>query len=342
MEEKVICPVCGMNDIPSYQSYDPVAIFYKCPVCGRYEITENVILGKMLDLNRLRPYLFYNCFVDKEDYSEHRFYTTWSKEKCDEFVRDKNYNPMYSGRPVHIDNDIVSAWYPKSFSEKIDLILLKLNELTGYVGGTVSFSKTEFISCMFVDQYDKNKTNTKLKENELLTQACYYADYLNDCDCIEWERHTPPLTESILIKLTAEGYKRVDELQRDTGFGRNALVAMKFGDDTVLLRESIKRGIRDAGYNPILIDEVEHNNLITPELLSHIRHSRFVVVDLTHQNNGAYFEEGYAMGLGKPVIQLCKKDTKLHFDIAQKNTIIWNEEDDIPLRLTNRIKATIE
>lgn len=66
-----------------------------------------------------------------------------------------------------------------------------------------------------------------------------------------------------------------------------------------------------------------------------------MVVDLTHQNNGAYFEEGYAMGLGKPVIQLCRKDTKLHFDIAQKNTIIWDSEADIPLRLANRIKATI-
>ena len=28
------------------------------------------------------------------------------------------------------------------------------------------------------------------------------------------------------------------------------------------------------------------------------------------------------MGLGKSVIQLCKKDTYLHFDIAQKNTIM--------------------
>ena len=67
-----------------------------------------------------------------------------------------------------------------------------------------------------------------------------------------------------------------------------------------------------------------------------------MVVDLTHKNNGAYFEEGYAMGLGKPVIQLCKKGTKLHFDIAQKNTIMWETEDDIPLLLCNRIKATID
>ena len=80
----------------------------------------------------------------------------------------------------------------------------------------------------------------------------------------------------------------------------------------------IRQGIKSAGYVAIFIDEVEHNDFITPELLKYIRDSKFVVVDLSHQNNGAYFEEGYAMGLGKPVIQLCKKDVRLHFDIAQK------------------------
>ena len=61
-----------------------------------------------------------------------------------------------------------------------------------------------------------------------------------------------------------------------------------------------------------------------------------------YAQNDAYFEEGYAMGLGKPVIHLCKKDIKLHFDIAQKNTIMWETEADIPERLCNRIKATID
>ena len=117
---------------------------------------------------------------------------------------------------------------------------------------------------------------------------------------------------------------------------------MKFGDDTKVLREAIRQGITEAEYVAIFIDEVQHNDFITPELLKYIRDSKFVVVDLTHQNNGAYFEEGYAMGLGKPVIQLCKKDTQLHFDIAQKNTIIWSDESEIPERLVNRIKATID
>lgn len=48
------------------------------------------------------------------------------------------------------------------------------------------------------------------------------------------------------------------------------------------------------------------------------------------------------MGYGKQVIQLCRADVTLHFDIAQKNTIIWKTEDEIPERLKNRILATID
>lgn len=48
------------------------------------------------------------------------------------------------------------------------------------------------------------------------------------------------------------------------------------------------------------------------------------------------------MGLGKSVIQLCKKGIQLHFDIAQKNTIMWETEEDIVKKLKNRIKATID
>lgn len=145
-----------------------------------------------------------------------------------------------------------------------------------------------------------------------------------------------------MFSITKGENKQCNQLSLDNKNLKNVLVAMKFGTETLKLREAIKKGITDAGYNPILIDEVEHNNLITPELFKYIRNSKFVVADLSHQNNGAYFEEGYAMGLGKPVIQLCKKGVELHFDIAQKNTIIWDTESDIPLKLKKRIMATIE
>ena len=145
------------------------------------------------------------------------------------------------------------------------------------------------------------------------------------------------------------GYvKKTDKLFK---FVRYVLRLVKEKKISVMCRiRQLSKGIeflkilnqRNVEHIPIFIDEVQHNDFITPELLKHIKNSKFVVVDLTHQNNGAYFEEGYAMGIGKPVIQLCRTDVTLHFDIAQKNTIMWDTESDIPQRLTNRIIATID
>ena len=158
-----------------------------------------------------------------------------------------------------------------------------------------------------------------------------FIEYNNGPDEEEW----------VDISILPDGYARIDVLQKNTAYGRNVLVAMKFGDDTKNLREAIRKGVAEAGYIAIFIDEVQHNDFITPELLKHIRDSKFVVVDLTHQNNGAYFEEGYAMGLGKPVIQLCQQDTKLHFDIAQKQILVWDNYEDLTKKLEEWIKAII-
>ena len=153
----------------------------------------------------------------------------------------------------------------------------------------------------------------------------------------------PSNGEERKIRLLPEGYARVDELQKDDLGGKRVFVAMKFGDETVALRKAIEKGVAAAGYLSLPIDETEHNEFILLEILKQIRDSRFVVVDLSDENRGAYFEEGYAMGIGKPVIQLCKrsKAEELHFDLRQKNTIIWETEDDISEPLKKRIEATI-
>ena len=217
------------------------------------------------------------------------------------------------------------------------------------MGQQISVSLQELISMLFVDRFEVDMVRYANKYGYCVERAVedcvceveYMLKYLSEVDYIEYNAG-PTIEDAVDITLTPLGYKRVDELQKNSAYGKNVLVAMKFGDDTVQLREAIRKGISDADYIAVFIDEVQHNDFITPELLKHIRDSKFVVVDLTHQNNGAYFEEGYAMGIGKTVIQLCQKDTRLHFDIAQKNTIMWDTEDDIPERLTNRIRATID
>ena len=70
------------------------------------------------------------------------------------------------------------------------------------------------------------------------------------------------------------------------------------------------------------------------------------LADLTHGNKGAYWEAGFAEGLGRPVIYTCRKQewdaNKSHFDTNHLNTSIWYRENlwDAETRLTATIRAT--
>lgn len=338
MEKEIQCPVCQSN-APCYITHNPDSQHFQCPVCGKYEWNA-VDHIKPINKNQLSAYLAYHAILPGD--GETRYYTTLDKRLCDKYNHEYRNGELAHGHPLHIDADIVANWYPKSFAEKIDYILLYIFKHAPHLGQSVRFSDKQLYSFLFIDRYEWISGRYVLRRDEdlqsegifmltCLAEQGYIQDQINfRCD------NTQPI---ILMPLA---YARIDEIQRNTANGRNVLVAMKFGDDTRLLREAIRDGIQKAGYIAVFIDEVQHNDFITPELLKYIRDSRFVVVDLTHKNNGAYFEEGYAMGLGKPVIQLCKQGTQLHFDIAQKNTIMWTEENDIPEQLQNRIIATIE
>lgn len=334
------CPICGTEAI-CQPDWNTDRVFYGCPVCGRYQL--GIYDDRKLNFNHLLSYLVHHRF--RFDDFEYRYQTTLNKDTCDQYKKELEQGTGSYGWPVHMDAGIIENWYPKTFSDRIDHILLYINENAPHIGQEISWSVAEALGALFIDRYEVGVTqdgrHALRDEADWEHEIKYMLDYLQESSYLHYT-DGPDEKEAFILSLSPNGYRRVDELQKYSSYGRNVLVAMKFGDDTKKLREAIRKGISAAEYNAIFIDEVQHNDFITPELLKYIRDSKFVVVDLTHQNNGAYFEEGYAMGLGKPVIQLCRQGETLHFDIAQKNTIMWATEDDIPEKLTNRIKATID
>jgi len=121
---------------------------------------------------------------------------------------------------------------------------------------------------------------------------------------------------------------------------KQVFIAMKFKDmDNIY--NTIYRAIEDAKFFPLRIDKKEHINQITNEIQYEISQSGLMVADVTGQNQGVYFEAGYAMGLNIPVIWTCneKEIKEIHFDIRQYNTIMWKDENDLYEKLKNRIVA---
>ena len=67
--------------------------------------------------------------------------------------------------------------------------------------------------------------------------------------------------------------------------------------------------------------------LIDISMREQIKRARFLIVELTHANNGAYWEAGFAEGLGKPVIYTRRTESeRAHFDVEHSWRVDWTED----------------
>jgi hypothetical protein len=145
-------------------------------------------------------------------------------------------------------------------------------------------------------------------------------------------------------RLDLKGWHRLDELRREERKSDQAFVAMWFDPSLDEVWENgFKDALKETGYNPIRVDLTEHNEKICDRIIAEIRKSGLVVADFTGQRGGVYFEAGFAMGLGIPVIWTCRdKDVEeLHFDTRQYNHIVWTDPADLKKKLVNRVEATL-
>lgn len=151
------------------------------------------------------------------------------------------------------------------------------------------------------------------------------------------------------VALTFAGWDCYETLRLGGTTYRKAFMAMKYGDFNLnlLLDQVLKPAAKRAGFDLFKLDDRPMAGLIDDRMRVEIRASDFLVADLTHDNLGAYWEAGFAEGLGKPVIYTCERSkfeaTKTHFDTNHHLTIVWNANapEDAGLQLTETIRATL-
>lgn len=121
-------------------------------------------------------------------------------------------------------------------------------------------------------------------------------------------------------------------------------VAMHFeAGPSSVFDNAIKPAIERAGYTAYRVDRDPHIDRIDAKIMAEIKDSRFLVADVTGQRNGVYFETGYALGLGLPVIWTVRRDDleNVHFDTRQYSHIVWETEQEFHDKLYDLIRAII-
>ena len=147
------------------------------------------------------------------------------------------------------------------------------------------------------------------------------------------------------IDLSLKGWAQWEAERRGQIAGNHGFIALQFGDDELdtFLKDVIKPSINELGYRLEDMRDAARAGIIDNVMRARIRDAAVVLVDLTHANAGAYWEAGYAEGLGKPVLYLCNdavfKDKGTHFDTNHCTTVMWDSAE--PDDFQNELLATL-
>jgi nucleoside 2-deoxyribosyltransferase len=314
-KENGSCPIC---DISCYQdqSFTPETIVDQptlivCRTCGQFRFSIKAIPFLK---NPQTKQLGYKLSFHLRSVAERAL-----------GKKDNSFFPLYTSEDL---GKMVENRDP-SVNEKLQILLKHLAGLSEYPGQIVQFDSTHDYSllCAKNEQETLFYIKTMTEQNLILAKgAIVHNRFLESPECI----------------LTSHGWQEIERIEQLGAKSSNGFIAMWFDKGRDKVYDAIHAAIVASGYKPIRVDKVEHVNRIDDEIVAQIRRSKFLVADFTGQRNGVYFEAGFMLGLGRPVIWLCRDhDLKdVHFDTRQYNTVTYTDHE--PEKLKSALQYRIE
>jgi len=233
-----------------------------------------------------------------------------------------------TGGPYVTPKELIDRW-PASRQGRLDSILLNLALLSPEIGSRINYHHKEKSPFFAMSDEEFRAIIDELVRAGLMRK-------------LSGDDNAGALT------LTGPGWDAADAAaaRLKPSISLQGFVAMDFSDNLRALFDGpISKAIEGSGFRPFRIDAKEFNGDIVDEIVVEIRKSRFLVAEMTNHNKGVYFEAGFALGMGLPVIFTCHKSElgkdKTHFDIEHFKHVVWETEDELSRRLELRIKATL-
>lgn len=303
------CQFCGESPFIQHFARGCEYTFYQCPYCGKYGITRGVqeeMDNDILLKQRLGMLLI-----------ERRLTGYPAVILSVDFTGERDGHVWMTFREfLH--------GFPRP-DEVIDRVLLNLSNMVSYI--------TDPISIHLEDKY------------------VFFARDSEGMAYIIRQLHELGFTNAVSgfpgnLRIATKGWDRISSINKGLVTTRQqAFTAMWFDPSMqTFYDDGIKLAVEADGVTKcIRIDTVEHNNDICDEIIKEIRNSRYVIADFTGNRGGVYFEAGYALGIGLPVIYTVRADylDQIHFDTEHYNHIVYETPNELLEKLRNRIGATI-
>lgn len=283
------CPLCGgkdckRNHITEGEWMGTDGFYLQCLEGFQCTIHPSVWYGEQREVIKRFHQIYLQmkkeCSINKNGYKyKYKYYFFYEEDSA-----GKNRENFQKVNVAELMKN-----YPKSFMDKMEKAIYNLGKRYPTYGYAIcaDFEMTHLLYC---DGLEYNEYATEV--SGILNILCELGYLVHDLSN---------------YRISAKGWEKISEIEK-TESNNQGFIAMSFGSETKTISDSFKMAILKSGYIPKRIDEKEHNNQIVPEILFEISRSKFVVVDVTYPNYGAYYEAGYAEALGKEVIICCQED----------------------------------
>lgn len=307
MDENRTCPICKSQLLELANLGADPILQLACPICGRYEASWE--LATILRNIRLSP--------TERAIASHAIRRMQSSDTTPRLMRDT------------WDRIAQSTRLPSPASQADNLIAY-LGDNASAAGQTIDLNWGAIAAIAGALDVDG---------------ATFLVSALEDRDLVTSHAGA----DGTGVMLSFNGWAQYEALRRGRSHGRKGFMAMAYdnSDLQVLFLDYFKPAARRAGFDLIRLDEEPKAGSIDNRMRVEIRSSQFLLADLTDRNPGAYWEAGYAEGLGKPVIYSCEKGIwdkqRTHFDTSHMHTVLWNVEgpEESARMLTTTIRATL-
>lgn len=217
-----------------------------------------------------------------------------------------------------IADELISEYSNISVEDRINALIDYLGE-NAPPGEHIDMRKNDFVTY---------STNAE--------QHFYFLKYLDEIGLADHDTG--------ICRLTPEGWERFADVNAKLN-SKVCFIAMSYSNKEVSedYETVIQPLLKELGFDPIVIKDVEHNEDIVFKIISEIEKCRFLIADVRDFKNNVYYEAGYAMALRKEVIWHCKEEDvdDLEFDTRNLNHIVWKDKKQLREKLENRIKATV-
>jgi hypothetical protein len=317
------CPVCETPDAKGHNLGDRDVFRIDCKRCGEFDLSGSAhgMLAHQLSKGLHRRALMSHAL--------------------------RRMGASQTSSPPLVDSNMFGSFWP---TERLPTPQKQADDLVLVLGENQTSPDTSTeMSAYFLDAWigvaipSPNNSNPQAGLSWVL-------DHLKQIGLIPGYSLNPVAANpSLSARLTMKGWEKYEELKKVQRQSRTAFMAMRFGDPQLdaMVQSVFKPAVLRTGFELKKLTDEQPAGLIDDQIRAALLSARFIVADLTHGSHGAYWEAGFAEGLGLPVIYTCEESaweqTKTHFDTNHLLTIIWDSTNPNVAgdALTATIRATL-